>query len=77
MFFFQVERKIVNQLAAAHERGLIQAKSTVHLIVEQCKEKEESEMKTTIKMKIEGNSSDESREISIDDVVDDQRPIFF
>ena len=33
-------------------------------------------MKTTIKMKIEGNSSDESREISIDDVVDDQRSIF-
>lgn len=73
--FFQVERKIVNQLAAAHERGLIQPKSTVHLIVEQCEEK--SKMKTSIKMKIEGNSSEESREISIDDVIDDQRPIFF
>lgn len=65
----------MNQLAAAHERGFIQAKSTVHLVVEQGEK--ENDLKTNIKMKIEGNSSDESREISIDDVIDDQRPIFF
>ena len=75
IYVFQVERKIVNQLAAAHERGLIQAKSAVHLVVEH--HKDDKELKANIKMKVEGNSSGDSRDISIDDVIDDQRPIFF
>ena len=69
----------MNQLASAHERGLIQAKSTAHLVVEHHKEQDNNEqVKSFIKMKVvDENSTDESREITVDDVIDDQRPIFF
>ncbi|XP_066925918.1 mitochondrial disaggregase-like [Clytia hemisphaerica] len=77
----EVERKVVNQLAAAHERGLIKAKSVVQLSVDYPNITVPidggDELKPSIKMKLLGESKDDPQVISMSDGVDDERPIFF
>ena len=73
----------MNQLASAHERGLIKAKSVVQLTVDypdmttQKDGGDKTKIKPSIKMKLLCESKDDSQEISMSDTVDDERPIFF
>jgi len=70
----------VNQIASAHERGLIKAKSRVQLVGDYPAVKDHlNKPKKTpnIKMKLFSSQENSHQEILLDDDLDDQQPIFF
>jgi len=67
----------VNQIASAHERGLIKAKSRVQLVGDYQDHLNKQKKTPNIKMKLFSSQENSHQEILLDDDLDDQQPIFF